>query len=542
MRLRAGLRAHGAAALALLLDAARLAAAPVPSEGPLGFDSYLLRLPGKVHLTWYEDIDRDGLTDVLAVVAGPTREIPPRDLVVYRQRADGFPEQPDLRLRIPDRIAALDLGDVIEAAPGQELLMLDGGGIWWVSLSSTAASVPDSVPDSAPDSAAGVQALSEGAARLDSTATATDAASSEPGRLLAAVDPLLAHSDVEKLAKYDFARSIDKATRATLLIPRTEGYRVFYPDDDYAQGVDIAARHVHRVGDQGEYRVRPAPVRLADFDGDGHEDLALTHLDDVAVHLQRGERFNVIPDLQQALRILTDVDRESPDRVEESIDFKLADFDNDKLADIFVWKTVIQKKAVIHDKQQYQLYRNKNGRFETVPDQAFVLKSFDAATVSDLDGDGRLDLVTGYFEPSVGNIIKALLTKKFAIDLSFFLADEAGFPDQPAETRDVKIRFSLSNLDETFAPAVEVEKDFDGNGVVDFLLQTEDQRLEVFLGAKGKGQLFEKKASVKLKTPACNNLHVDDMNGDGRADMAFDRFPEREPFQVNWINVLISRR
>ncbi len=561
---------------ALLLAAAPGArSAPVEVEGPLAFNSYLLELPGKVRFTYYEDIDRDGLTDVLAVYGNSDPKRPPRDLAVFFQRKDGFAPRPDLRLRIPDEVAVIDLGDVEESVPGEELLLLDGTGVDWFPLvrpqpgtaagsaaanaaaGTAAGTAADTAADTAVDTAADTAVGAPTDAGRDVAAdtvvsAAADSAAGGPilarGTRLVAVDGLLAASDPENLRKYDFARPLDAATRATLFIPRTEGYRVFYPADDYAVGQDIPVRHVHRIGansersdrDQMEYRVRPAVIQLVDFDGDGRQDFAVAHLDEVAVHRQVDGRFTTAADLDLSLGILTNVDRESAQGVDSLIDFKLADFDGDKLADVFVWKTVVQKKAVINDKQQYQLYRNRGFRFEPVPDQAFVLKSFDAATIADLDGNGKLDLVTGYFEFSVANIIKALLSKKFAIDLSFFLADEHGFPDRPAETREFKIRFSLSNLDETFAPAVDVEDDFDGNGVVDFLLQTDDQRVDIFLGSAGGPHLFEQKASVRLQTPACERHHAADMNGDGRADLAFDSFPDRAPFKPGWINIVLS--
>ena len=132
----------------------------------------------------------------------------------------------------------------------------------------------------------------------------------------------------------------------------------------------------------------------------------------------------------------------------------------------------------------------QGGYYALMPDQAFVLKSLDRPELVDLNGDDRVDIVTGHFEFSLGNIIKALISKRFGIELIFFLHEERGFPDEPHEKRDFKIRISLSNMDENFAPAVAVNGDYDG---------------------------------------------------DGRDDIAFDRYPDREPFSANWIQVVLSR-
>lgn len=506
--------ASSVAAAALVFSVLQLlpaAAAEVRGDGPLRFESHLLELPGDVVLTFYEDVDGDGLHDVLAVHEPPVgqEEEPPRNLVVFFQRPGGFLSDPDLLYRVADDVAVIDLGNVNDA-PGQELLLLTGQEIRWRSLPR-------------PDSADPARQRLEG-----------------DGATLVTGQSLFARSEPDHLRKRDIAQTIDDSERALLIVPCTEGYWLYYPDEDYETAHAITTEHFHMVA-ENQYSVRPAKTHLADVNGDGRDDLAFSHLDRLQVHYQESGQFHTEPDLKLDLQIITQVDRESWEFLPTLVGFEIRDFDGDDLADLFVYKTVVQRKAVINDKKQYQLYRNRGGRFEFIPDQAFVLKSLDEPEILDFDGDGKLDLITGYFEFSAGNIIKALLAKRITFELSFFLYEEDGFPDQPDENRDVSVRISLSNMDENFAPAVEVEGDFDGDGRLDFLLQSADEEVEVFLGLAQPGRLFEKKASVKLATFACNEDHVADFNGDGRADLAFARFPDREPFDPRWINVLLSR-
>jgi hypothetical protein len=494
-----------------ILESETAAADDVRGDGPLHYESHLLELPGDVLLTFYEDIDGDGLLDVLAVHEPPPGEEgrPPRDLVVFFQRPSGFLSDPDLLYRVADDVAVIDLGNVSDF-PGQELVLLTGREIRWRSLPRPGSTEP-------------VGQRLEG-----------------DGETLVKTRSLFASSEPDHLRKRDIAQTLDDSERAVLFVPRTEGYSLYYPDESYQQAHDIAAEHFHMVS-QDQYSVRPAKTHLADVDGDGRDDLAFSHLDRLQVHYQENGHFHTAPDLELDLQIVTEVDRESWEYLPTLVGFEIADFDGDDLADLFVYKTVVQKKAVINDKKQYQLYRNRGGRFEIIPDQAFVLKSLDEPDILDFDGDGKLDLITGYFEFSVGNIIKALLAKRLTFQLSFFLYEANGFPDQPNESRDVSIRISLTNMDENFAPAVEVEGDYDGDGRLDFLLQSADEKVEIFLGLAEERRLFEKKASVTLETFACNGDHVADLNGDGRTDMVFAQFPDREPFDPRWINVLLSR-
>ena len=505
----------GAVAVMLLLASTPASGQELKVKGPLEFESHRITLPGRVALSYYEDIDRDGLVDILAVHAGEDLREPPRNLVVFFQTDAGVSEQPDLWYRVPDDVALIDLGNVIAENEGQELLLLHADGVDWLALPR-------------PDASGQTIWLSG------------------HGTPLVRMQSLFAQANPEQLGKRDFAEPIEEAGEATLFLPCTDGYTLYFPQDGYAQGDVIPVKHMHRVSDDS-YGVITAELHLGDADGDGHDDLITAHRDEIRFHYQKDGRFPAVPDYAIRLQILTDADfestreREHHEGVDRLIGTNVDDFDGDGLVDLFVWKQIIQKKAVVNDKQQYQVFLNKAGSFEVIPDQAFVLKSFDSPKILDLDGDGRPDMITGYFEFSVGNLIKALITKRFVIELDFFLYDDGGYPDQPDETRDIKIRFSLSNMDENFTPAVEIEGDFDGDDRVDFLLQTEDEKVVIFLGTMGEGRLFEKKPSIEIETPASEWAHVEDFNGDGLADVVFDRFPNREPFDEGWIIVVMSR-
>lgn len=497
--------------LLCMLGAAAATAEPVVSKGGINLTSTVLDLPGKVKHTFFEDIDRDGLVDIIAVCGGETAIDPSRNLFVFFQRSDGFDLLPDLDYDIPEDVSVIDLGDVRSDVPGQELLLLHANGVRWLAL-----------PRPPVGAFAATRLLAGG------------------GETLITTDPVFAGPKRDGVSKRDFARPRDGAGMATLFIPRTTGYRVYTPEDGYTNPQDFAVQHFHRVYGTG-YGIKVADLHLADMNGDGREDLVFTHLDRLWTYDGGEARFADTPGLELNLDVITLEDRESPFDLEDLISFNIADFDNDGLADLLVNKRIIRKKAVINDKEQYQLYRNRGGRFELLPDQAFVLKSFGGFDPIDLDGDERIDIATGYFELTIGNIIKALLARRFVIELSFFLYSDEGFPDQPNEKRDFKVRFSLSNMDDNFAPAVSVEGDYDGDGRRDFLMQANDETVEIFRGDGRKGRLFEKKASIELKTFACDEVHVEDFNGDGLSDMVFSRFPDREPYSNTWINVLLSR-
>ena len=71
-------------------------------------------------------------------------------------------------------------------------------------------------------------------------------------------------------------------------------------------------------------------------------------------------------------------------------------------------------------------------------------------------------------------------------------------------------------------------------------MQVGDDRVEIFRGIDDD-KIFEKKASNKLELLASNDVFVEDLNGDGRSDLIFYGYPDREPFNRNWIQVVLSR-
>jgi len=514
--MRAGFAVRLAAVLSLALAASALAShaaapdggAPVPGEGPLHFRSYRFALPGKVKFALYEDVNGDSLVDVVAVYGGSRADDPSRNLVVFLQRKDGFSLEPDIRYRVPEDVAVIDVADVIAESPGDELLMLDAHGVSWLPLGAPP-------PDSTREAAAGT--------RLIETPS------------------VYAHADPVTLARRPFALRRKGEKLATILIPVTGGYRVFYPADHYAVPDSFEMPHLHEVT-RDSYAVHISEASFADVNGDGADDLVLAYLDQLRVYFADGGRFHARPDVDLALGIITREDRDSPAGLAHLMGFQVKDLDGDSLADLFVWKRVIAKKAVINDKQQYQIYRNRGGRFDRVPDQAFILRSLESEPkLRDLNGDGRPDLVTGTMDFSIGNLVKVLVTGRLNLDMDFFLGRPGGFPDEPDETRSIRIKVSVSNLDEFFVPAVETDGDYDGDGVNDFLIQTADEEVAIYRGRHGGGGLYEKEPFVRLKTPAASGDVVKDMNGDGRDDIAFDHFADRKPFDPGWIVVLLSQ-
>ena len=101
-------------------------------------NSYLLELPGPIKTTIHEDIDQDGLTDVITIFGDTNPRLPARNMAVFFQEQEGFKGQPDLLVIIPDDMVVIDFGEVNSDASGLELLLLSGQDLRWVSLTRPA--------------------------------------------------------------------------------------------------------------------------------------------------------------------------------------------------------------------------------------------------------------------------------------------------------------------------------------------------------------------------------------------------------------------
>jgi hypothetical protein len=137
-------------------------------------------------------------------------------------------------------------------------------------------------------------------------------------------------------------------------------------------------------------------VDAADFDGDGRPDLAVTALAGETFPLYRNDGGGAFRDagVSSGLGALT-VRR-------SGWGIAFGDFDNDGLADLFTANAHVNDRIDLFESSPYlepnRVYRNTGGRFEDVSASAGPAfqqaAAHRGAVAADLDGDGRLDVVT----------------------------------------------------------------------------------------------------------------------------------------------------
>jgi hypothetical protein len=138
---------------------------------------------------------------------------------------------------------------------------------------------------------------------------------------------------------------------------------------------------------------------------------------------------------------------------------------------------------------------------------------------TDIDGDGRMDLLTRKAQLSFGRIIRALISGGINLELQFYkMTESATYPDEANYSTKTRVRFSRTS-GQVDIPTFEVA-DFDGDGLQDLLLQSVVDELGFYRGVRSDDLFAETTAKVNVKLPRNGELAESmDINGDDRIDL-----------------------
>jgi hypothetical protein len=428
-----------------------------------------------------DDLDGDGLGDLLWTgVEG----LPPderRSLHVHFGRTGDLPALPDLSLPVPSGTAAYDLAEV-DGRPGAELLLLRRDRVTRLSFHGrTPVSFDLLVPG---------------------------------GPTIAAVED---ERGMDRLALV--RRGIGAAAR--VLIP---GFgRAFLLETD---GTPVATLD---VGARANYFIPPRPgpliseseieiyfdhprLDVGDVDGDGRADLLASSRHELRVFLQReGGGFVGTPDREVALKRLS---LEDHIRTSGSVRVMFHDFDQDGRIDLLL---CVSTGSIFGGTTQLTLHRNVGGTWNLdAPDQRFeTQRGFTTHDLIDLDGDGRAELVSVRIPTGVLEVVEVLVTR--AIDALVTVhrrGEDTPFDPKPWITSKQDVGISFETLRATgFIP--NSKADVNGDGRRDLLGSGDGDRLELRLGDPEKG--FERHTTHQdLDTGG--RIRFGDLDGNASAD------------------------
>jgi len=507
--------------IALALCAAALAA-----PGPLRLEPFVLEAPARVTQRHTTDFDGDGLADLLLLSGRSAR--------VHFQRAGAaaFDPKPDLAFDLPADSILYDTGDVVGDA-GREIVVLR--------------------PASA-------EAISLAGRKLGR----------EPLVLVSPVGAAL-RPDEDDLHWRPLCRDCDGAPGDEIFLPGADGIdvfrrdaasRAFVPAGSVKTGIVGAVEPGSGEGLVSRFRAAfgyPA-IHVADLDGDGALDVAAATLESVAVH--RGSKAPPFFGAAAPSRALRTGLAARRDRPSPSTPLVVDDADGDGRSDFLV---VDGPAGTI----RVHLAGAAGPDPESTPSQVLKIDGWILeATLSDVDGDGRRDLVL-LSTPEVGVMegARIVVEKTLRVRVAAFAASapspapHAPFERTPTSSfeKSVPVSFATggaARFEMISLPRPTIAGDFDGDGARDLLAPTGPDELGVFLGAKGKGLEFsdEPDATIHLggtdaapasapppAAPRPVEAWLRDLNGDGRTDIVLFQPDFGAKDRADRVTILLAR-
>lgn len=363
---------------------------------------------------------------------------------------------------------------------------------------------------------------------------------------------------VGRIVPIDFVRDVNGDELDDLVLPDTAGYRLRLqrPDGSLGEEVVLQESSSMRVSD-GMVSFESRPLVMGSLTGDDLDDLAVWRGDTLRIYPQLGDyRFEGEPDIHplrlnlqteaeiRAIEAGRDTGAMNQEGLMETRIWRIEDLNGDKLPDIMTESLL--NKGVFDKENDFRLHlgRMDGDRidYDPVEDTLLAGEGLQYGLVtSDIDGDGRKDLLIRRVRLSFGRVIRALLSGNVSLQLYFYRMNEDGTYSEEANyvTR-TNVKFSVSS-GQVDIPAIKVA-DFDADGLQDLMMQRDDDELRFYAGIPSP-QLFNDDATeLVLELPRNGDLvTIEDINLDGRADLVV-RYNEADADGATRIvRLLISR-
>ena len=332
----------------------------------------------------------------------------------------------------------------------------------------------------------------------------------------------------------DFFRDLNLDDRDDLIVPDTAGYRVRLQREDGSLGEEVLLEESSSMTVlDGVVSFESRPLFNGDMNFDGLIDLVVWRGDSLRVYLQLpGDRFQGKPDvLELGLDLLSEAELLALQNSAGSVDqssltekriFSIEDRNGDQVPDILIESA--QSSGVFDKRNEFRLHLGRrDGDRVAYREQEDALLSSEGLqyglVTTDIDGDGKKDLLVRKVRITFGRVIRALMSGDVPLQLHFFrMTDDDDYAEEANYVTKTNVRFSVKT-GHADIPAVKIA-DFDGDGLQDLMMQTQPTRLSFFAG-RPTAELFADDAmDLTVELPRNGDLvDVKDINGDDRSDL-----------------------
>jgi hypothetical protein len=289
-------------------------------------------------------------------------------------------------------------------------------------------------------------------------------------------------------------------------------------------------------------------AHIFDVNNDGKTDLAF-QIDNELLVFKQNEKHGFDAHAQKIslnAGLLTPKQEDSKDqerriegqKAKERMSFEhLKDLNNDGLVDLVTKSSV--REGMTSSNSEYQVrygaLKNELLSFSKAVDTVIKLKGGGKVTFTDINNDGKQDLYALSVEFGMGAVM-SLMSGNIDMDLEIYpMQSNSQFDEEPSYKNEVEVEVSMGEDSDT-QPILALE-DFNGDGIKDLILKSDDDELNIIYGSTGK-RLFAKRG-VKYDTDITlsGQLDIKDFNLDGKADVLF-RFAldEGKSQLVRWLS------
>jgi hypothetical protein len=429
----------------------------------------------------FADIDRDRLEDL--VVVGPHEN----RVWIYRQRASGFPEQPDQAIELPPQTGWTGLADV-DGEAGLELLVSTARGVvyrrqaagvfegQWRELAAVSQVFGLSSNDIVPtllllDSPAGV-----GPRAKSARAAGSNPATNRPVPVITSAEAIL----YQRNERFEWSPGRAQPLQVT---------------------------HESWGQERGNWAAGPNPAR--------------TLFTSRACQSEPGPSSEKKAELDGLRRLSQELEKEARSFVRQAE----IDVDGDGQRDGVLWRVA----GELDPKTDVFLFlRGADHRLPSEPTQVLHGRGFPVQVgrqhrvcpFCDLDGDGVSELVLLTLKQPVTSpdgLVEAFMTRGFDWLLTIRRRRPDGYP------RGVDASVSLTttlSFERFVSDSIIIDGDFNGDGRPDILAQRSPTQWDVVLSAGGGW--FNAKPARAFELPADGVLTIRDLNGDGASDLVVE--------------------
>jgi len=368
----------------------------------------------------------------------------------------------------------------------------------------------------------------------------------EPGRIVrfdiptgefvefAKVRSIYGQQRTGQITPIDFIRDVSGDELDDLVVPDTAGYRVRLQREDGTLGEEVVLEDSSAMTvSGGTVSFESRPLVSGNMTDDDLPDLAVWRGNTLRVYEQRADRrFNGEP-----LTITLDLGLQSEAEMRsiesgrgamnqsgltETRIWRVEDLNGDEQPDILTESLL--SKGVFDKENDFRLHLGRlDGeqiRYHNTEDALLASSGLQFGLITtDIDGDGRKDLLVRKVRLGFGRVIRALLSGNVSLQLHFFrMTDADTYAEEANYITKTKVQFSVSS-GQVDIPAIKVA-DFDADGLQDLMMQTDTDQLSFQSGVRGDGLFSEQALQRTVALPRNGDLvTTDDINDDGRADL-----------------------